>query len=75
MVLTDINDAQAILSSDGETIWHEETLYNIPEQGYETVQVQEIDEQEYRQLKTLNGKTPEEIIDEYTMLLISEGVI
>lgn len=75
MVLTDINDAQAILSSDGETIWHEETLYNIPKQGYETVQVQEIDEQEYRQLKTLNGKTPEEIIDEYTMLLISEGVI
>jgi hypothetical protein len=35
----------------------------------------EIDELEYKQLKALNGKTPEEIIDEYTLLLIEEGII
>lgn len=75
MILTDINDAQAILGSDGNTVWHEETLYDIPVEGYDTVKLVEIDKYEYKQLKALNGKTPEEILDEYTMLLISEGVI
>ena len=75
MVLTDENDAQAILSSDKNTIWHEETLYRIPVSGYDTVKVGQIDEYEYRQLKVLNGKSVEEILQEYTLLLISEGVI
>lgn len=75
MVLSDENDAQAILSSDKNTIWHEKTLYRIPVSGYDTVSVQEIDEYEYKQLKVLNGKTPQEILEEYTLLLISEGVI
>ena len=30
MVLTGIDDAQAILSSDQNNIWHEKTLYNVP---------------------------------------------
>ena len=75
MILTDENDAQAILSSDRETIWHEETLYRIPVDGYDSVRVEEIDKYEYEQLKVLNMKTPEAIIDEYNLLLLEMGVI
>ena len=75
MVLTDENSAQAILSSDKNSIWHERTLYNVPVDGYDCVDVVEIDEFEYRNLKALNCKTVEEILEEYTLLLISEGVI
>ena len=77
MVLSDINEAQAILSSDKNTIWHERTLYNIPvdEPKFDTVELVEIDEYEYKQLKALNMKSPEQIIDEYNLLLLEMGVI
>jgi hypothetical protein len=77
MLLTDINDAQAILSSDGNTIWHVENLYKIPDDApkYDTVELIAIDEYEYKQLRALNGKTPQEIIDEYTLLLIEGGIL
>lgn len=75
MVLSDIDEAQAILSSDKNTIWHERTLYNIPVSGYDTVDLVEICEDEYRQLRVLNMKTPEQIIDEYNLLLLEMGVI
>lgn len=75
MVLSDENEAQAILSSDKNTIWHERTLYNVPVSGYDTVDLVEIDEYEYKQLKMLNLSTPEEIIDEFLNSLINEGVI
>lgn len=75
MVLCDESEAQAILSSDKNTIWHESTLYKVPVPGYDTVSIEEIDRYEYEQLKVLRCKTPQEIIDEYTLSLISEGVI
>ena len=75
MVLTDESDAQAILSSDKNTVWHEQTLYNVPVNGYDTVKIEEIDKYEYMKLKALNGKTPEEIVDSLILELISEGVI
>ena len=75
MVLTDENDAQAILSSDKNTIWHEKTLYKIPVSGYDEVEIQEINQFEYQQLRVLNMKTPEAIIDEYNLLLLEMGVI
>lgn len=68
-------EAQAIISSDGEYIWHVNGLYGIPVKGYDTVELKEIDEYEYKQLKVLNMKTPEEIIDEYTLLLIKGGIL
>ena len=75
MILCDEDEAQAILSSDKNYIWHEKTLYNIPASGYDTVELVEIDSYEYRQLKTLNLKTPEEIIDEFLLNLIESGVL
>jgi hypothetical protein len=75
MVLSDENDAQAILSSDKNTIWHERTLYKVPVSGYDCVDLVEIDEYEYKQLKMLNGKTPEEIADAIILSLIEDGII
>ena len=66
------NEAEAIISSDGNYIWHVATLYKAPS-CYETVTLEEIDSIEYNQLKLMNCKTPEEIIDAYTLQLIREG--
>lgn len=75
MVLTDISDAQAILSSDKSTIWHEKTLYRIPVDGYDEVEIQEIDKYEYKKLKMLNLSTPEEIIDNFVLSLLEDEII
>ena len=75
MVLCGEDDAQAILGSDGNTIWHEETLYNVPVEGYDTVSLVPIDIYEYKTLKALNGKTPEEIIDAFVLSLLEENII
>lgn len=75
MVLCDENEAQAILSSDKNTIWHEKTLYNIPVDGYDEIELEKIDKFEYDQLRVLNMKSPESIIDEYNLLLLEMGVI
>lgn len=69
------SEAQAIISSDGEYIWHVTGLYGIPVEGYDTVELVEINEYEYKQLKVLCLKTPEEIIDEYTLFLIEGGIL
>jgi hypothetical protein len=75
MIACDKSEAQAIISSDGIYTWHVAGLYNIPMDGYDTVELIEIDEYEYNQLKVLNLKTPEEIIDAYTLLLLNGGVL
>ena len=75
MVICDESEAQAISSSDKNTIWHESTLYKIPVVGYDTVTLEEIDIYQYQKLYTLNLRTPEEIIDSFVMQLISEGVL
>lgn len=75
MVLCSEDEAQAFLSSDKETIWHEATFYNVPVDGYDTVSLIKIDEHEYKRLKMLNGQSPEEIIDNYTAMLIAQGII
>lgn len=76
MVLCDINEAQAILGSDGNTIWHERTLYNIPvENDYDCVDLVEISKYEYEQLKRQCLMNYQEIIDEYTLSLLEGGVL
>lgn len=74
MVHCDIDEAQAILSSDQNTIWHVDTLYKAPD-IYDTVSLIEITKTEYEQLKALNGKTPQEIIDAYTLSLLESGLL
>ena len=77
MVLSDEDEAQAILSSDDNTIWHEKTLFRIPAEAgeYDNVELIEIDKFEYRQLKMFGCKSLDEVLEEYTLLLIEEGVI
>lgn len=70
MVLCTEDDAQGFLSSDLSRIWHEVSLYKIPIPGYDTVDLEPIDEYEYETLKVFNGKTPEEIIDAYTLQIL-----
>ena len=78
MVLSDINEAQAILSSGKDDFYHERTLYNIPSDAdikYETVDLIEIDQFEYEKLKALNFKTPEEIIDAFLLSLFENNIL
>ena len=77
MQFCDENEAEAIFSSDRKHIWHEESLYNIPVEAghYDKVKILPIDIYEYEQLKMLNLKTSEQIIDSLILSLISEGVI
>lgn len=77
MVLSDEDEAQAILSSGKNDIWHEKTLYKVPDEApkYDTVELIEINKFEYEQLKMLNGKTPEEIVDSFMCYLLKENII
>ena len=75
MIFCTENDAQAIFSSDRQHIWHEETLYNISVDGYDTVRIEPIDQYEYEERKRLGNLTAEEIIDEYTLLLLERQVL
>lgn len=70
MVLCKEDKAQAIFSSDREHIWHVEGFYDLPVDEYDTVKLIEVDRYEYEQLKALNGKTREEIIDETVALML-----
>lgn len=74
---TDEQKAEVFLGSDGNTWLHDSTLRPLPDgvTKYDTVERVEIDVYEYEQLKTLNYKTPEEIVDAYTLELIERGII
>lgn len=75
MLISSEEDAQAILSSDGNYAWHTMFLNKIPVSGYDTVEIKEIDQYEYDKLKCLNLKTPEAIIDEFVLTLLEDGVL
>ena len=75
MILCKESEAQAFFSSNREHIWHTEGLYELPIEGYDIVELIEINKYEYEQLKTLNYKTPEEIIDSFVLSLITDNVI
>lgn len=69
------HEAQAIVSSDGEHIWHVDGMYRVPVEGYDTVQLVDINKYEYEQLKMLNGRTPDEIIDEMVLFMINNNIL
>jgi len=74
-ILSEEADAQAVLGSDKNTVWHIRGLPEIPDPNCETVELVRIDRHEYQQLKALNGKTPEEIIDNFVLTLLEDNVI
>ncbi len=67
-------EAQGVISSDGNTIWHVKDFPSVPTK-IDTVSLVEIDKYEYTQLRALNLKTPEEIIDAYTLSLLEGGML
>lgn len=75
MVLCSEDEAQAILSSGEDDIWHERTLYKVPVEGFDCVDVLPIDEYEYKKLKMLNLSTPQEIIDSFVLSLLEDKII
>ena len=75
MVLCDENEAQAVLSSDGNGAWHEKTMYNVPTGEYKTVELVPISDDEYVQLTVFKGKSPQEIIDDMILYLVENGIV
>ena len=75
LLLCSEQEAQVILSSDGKNAYHERSLLPVPVDKYDTVELEEVDVYEYRKLKALNMKTPEEIIDAYTLSLLEGGIL
>ena len=73
--LSDESHAQAIKSSDGQSVWHEVSLYPIPIDGYDTVIMEKIDDMEYKKLKFELSTSIEAIIDQYTLELLERGVL
>lgn len=76
MIFCDESEAQAILSSDGENAWHVDSLLRIPVSGYDTVELEEIDKYEYKQLKSLNDNASESIfiIDMFVKSLVDKDI-
>ena len=75
MILCDPIESQAVLGSDYNTIWCDSLSCSEPINGYDIVDIFEIDKHEYDQLKIFSCRTLEEVLDEYTLRLINEGVI
>ena len=75
MVACAKEEAQAIISSNGEYVWHVNGLYSIPVDGYDTVYLEKIDKYEYDELKILCLRDVQSIIDEYTLSLIEGGIL
>lgn len=75
MLLCNEGEAQAILGSNGNTIWHVEGFYDLPVDGYDTVKLVEIDKYEFEKLRMLNLSTPEEIVDSVVLYLLENGFI
>lgn len=77
MVLSDESQAQAILSSGKNDIWHVKGFYKVPvdEPKFETVELIEIDKYEFEKLRVLNLKTPEEIIDQVVLYMVENHII
>lgn len=74
-LLCDKEEAQGILSSDGETCYHTSDLLQFPIDGFPTVTIEEITEQEYKKLKLTECATPQEIAERILLELMERGVM
>lgn len=74
MLLCDKKEAQAILSSDGKTMWNTMELRELPIPGYDIVTIEEIDRYDYERLKALNCGTADDVIDEFVLTLVANDM-
>lgn len=70
----DASHAEGFLSADRSTVYREQGM-PIGLKEFDTVTLVEIDKFEYNQLKALTLKTPQEIIDAYTLSLVEGGYV
>lgn len=75
LLLCDEEDAEGILSSDGQYAYHLSTLNKFPTDEFDTVTLMEISKTEYERLKALCLKTPEQIAEAVLMELMERGAI
>lgn len=68
------SNSNAFLSQDHHSFWRVRSMEPCDKE-ITTVVLTEIDESEYMQLRALSMKTPEEIIDAYTLALVTGGII
>lgn len=66
--------SEGFMSSDYQRVYKTPQMLDNG-MNWTVVDLVEIDEHEYNQLKMLNGKSPQEIIDAYTLTLMEEGII
>lgn len=74
VVVTDRDHAEGFLSSDRIHCWR---VVSMKDNGghFEIVEVAQIDKYEYEQLKIFGMKSPQDIIDAYTLTLIEGGIL
>ena len=65
-------NAEGFLSSDRSRCW---AVRSMMPSKFDLVDLVKIDKDEYLQLRALNMKTPQEIIDAYTLALIEGGIL
>lgn len=69
-------EAEGFLSQNHKKVYAVYGMRQNPQHVFDHVDdLVEITELEYHQLNALNMKTPQEIIDEYTLVLLEGGVI
>lgn len=73
-VCDDASTAEGFLSADRSMVYREQGM-PISVEEFDTVVLTEIDKFEYNQLKALTLKTPQEIIDAYTLSLVEGGYV
>lgn len=70
----DRDHAEGFLSSDRSRVYRIKSM-PVGAKQYDTVLIYEIDKYEYEQLVALTLKTPQEIIDAYTLTLLNGGIL
>lgn len=74
IVLCEEKDAQGVLSSNGETLYHTSGQLPIDSDEFKIVTLEEIDMQEYKRFKLFNLSTPEEMAEQIILDLMERGM-
>lgn len=75
MLLCEKNEANALMSSDGNYVWYEKSLEPLEYKNFDTVELEEIDIYEYESLKRMHLLSYEQIVDETVLAMIEGGLL